>query len=244
VWFNLVGFSLRPGFGYPLDDWRIKQLAPLFEQGVQFAPEAQNWSEWWTLWRRIAGGLDAATQKKILAALEHYLHPPTPRPRSRPPGPRALAEADMVRLAASLERIDAADKARVGDWLVERLLRHGESANSWWAVGRIGARVPFSGSAHNVVPRAKAEEWLARVLALDWSKVEPASFAAAQLARKSGDRERDVDERVSAAVAARLRASGAPESWVRMVSEVAELEAAEETRIFGESLPPGLRLIS
>jgi two-component SAPR family response regulator len=26
VWFSLVGYSLRPGFGYPLDDWRVSQL--------------------------------------------------------------------------------------------------------------------------------------------------------------------------------------------------------------------------
>ncbi|MCA9611525.1 MAG: Hsp70 family protein, partial [Myxococcales bacterium] len=26
VWFHLVGYTLRPGFGYPLDEWRIKQL--------------------------------------------------------------------------------------------------------------------------------------------------------------------------------------------------------------------------
>ena len=244
VWFNLVGFCLRPGFGYPLDDWRVRQLVPIFDQGVQFAPEAQNWSEWWTLWRRVAGGLDAAMQQKVLSAIEWYLHPPTPRPRPRPPGPKAQGYDDMVRLAAALERVAPADKARIGDWLLERLTRHGENAASWWAVGRIGARVPFSGSAHSVVARGKAEEWLTQVMKLDWRKVEPAAFAAAQLARRTGDRERDLDARLADEVAARLRAVSAPEGWVRMVSEVAELEAAEEQRIFGESLPPGLRLIS
>jgi molecular chaperone DnaK (HSP70) len=244
VWFNLVGYCARPGFGYPLDDWRVRQLFTIFDQGVQFAPEAHNWSEWWTLWRRVAGGLDAAMQRKVLESIEWYLHPPTPRPRPRPPGPKALGYDDMVRLAASLERIPAADKARIGDWIVERLLRHGENPSSWWAIGRIGARVPFYGSAHNVVVRAKAEEWLAALLRLDWAQIEPAAFAAAQIARRSGDRERDLDESLRAQVAARLRAANAPESWIRMVSEVIELEAAEETRVFGESLPPGLRLVS
>ncbi|AKF11056.1 Chaperone protein DnaK [Sandaracinus amylolyticus] len=244
VWFNLIGFCLRPGFGYPLDDWRVRQLWTVFDQGVQFAPEAQNWSEWWTLWRRVAGGLDQPMQQKVLSSIEWYLHPPTPRPRPRPAGPKALGYDDMVRLAASLERIAPSDKARIGDWLIERLTQHGENVASWWAVGRIGARVPFSGSAHHVVARAKAEDWLAQVMKLDWRKVEPAAFAAAQLARRTGDRERDLDAQLAAQVAAKLRTTSAPESWVRMVSEVAELEAAEEQRIFGESLPPGLRLIS
>ena len=244
VWFNLVGYCLRPGFGFPLDDWRTRQLfGQVFEQGVQFAPEAQNWSEWWTLWRRVAGGLDAPSQQKVLASIEWYLQPPSPRPRPRPPGPKALGHDDMVRLAASLERIASVDKARVGDALLERLRAHGENPATWWAVGRIGARVPFSGSAHHVVPRAKVEAWLGHVLALDWSKVEPAAFAAAQMARRSGDRTRDLDEGLRAEVIRRLQAAGAPEAWSRMVAEVAELEASEETRVFGESLPQGLRLL-
>lgn len=244
VWFNLVGYCLRPGFGYPLDDWRIKQLWTIFDQGVQFAPEAQNWSEWWTLWRRVAGGLDANMQARVLASIEWYLKPPSPRPRARPAGPKALGYDDMVRLAASLERISAADKARIGDDLIERLTKHGENSASWWAVGRIGARVPFAGSAHNVVSRAKATSWLEQIMKLDWSKVDQAPFAAAQLARRSGDRERDLDLPMAEEVAARLRAIAGSETWIRMVSEVTELETAEEQRVFGESLPPGLRLIS
>ena len=55
VWFNLAGFCLRPGFGYPLDDWRIEQIWPLFAQGLQFPQENQSWAEWWTFWRRAAG---------------------------------------------------------------------------------------------------------------------------------------------------------------------------------------------
>ena len=91
VWFNLVGYSLRPGFGYPLDDWRVKQVFAFFDQGVQFSPEAQVWSEWWTMWRRMAGGLEEAAQVKVLDAIAWYLHPPTPRPRPRPKGQRCRA---------------------------------------------------------------------------------------------------------------------------------------------------------
>ena len=57
VWLSLVGFCLRPGFGYPLDDWRVEQLWKTYSQTIQFVNERQNWTEWWTLWRRIAGGL-------------------------------------------------------------------------------------------------------------------------------------------------------------------------------------------
>jgi len=243
VWFNLTGYALRPGVGYPLDDFRAKQLLGIFDQGVQFAPEAQNWSEWWTLWRRVAGGLDDAQQEHVLSAIDWYLHPPTARPRARPSGPKALGYDDMVRLAASLERISAANKERIGGWLLERLTRHGEGAFSWWALGRIGARVPLYGSAHSVVSRAHAETWLRAVLALDWRGVEPAAFAAAMLARRSGDRTRDIDTTLATETAKRLRAHGSPEVWATMVEEVSVLGADTVARLLGESLPPGLSLV-
>ena len=33
AWLNLAGYCLRPGFGHPLDAWRIEQLWPLFDDG-------------------------------------------------------------------------------------------------------------------------------------------------------------------------------------------------------------------
>ncbi|HQC81567.1 MAG TPA: Hsp70 family protein, partial [Accumulibacter sp.] len=57
LWLNLAGYCLRPGLGDALDDWRIEQLAALLPQGIQYVNESQNWSEWWTFWRRAAGGL-------------------------------------------------------------------------------------------------------------------------------------------------------------------------------------------
>ncbi len=243
VWFNLAGYTLRPGVGYPLDDFRTKQLFAIFAEGVQFAPEAQNWSEWWTLWRRVAGGLDDAQQEVVLSAIDWYLHPPTPRPRPRPSGPKALGYDDMVRLAASLERISAANKERIGGWILERLTTHGEGSFGWWALGRIGARVPLYGSAHTVVSRAHAEAWLRAVLVLDFRTVEPAAFAATMLARRSGDRARDIDSALAAESARRLRAHGAPEAWAKLVEEVAVLGDDTVARLLGESLPPGLSLV-
>jgi len=81
------------------------------------------------------------------------------------------------------------------------------------------------------------------VLALDWKVVTPAAFAATLLTRLSGDRERDVEESVRQRVIQRLRAAKSPTSWRRMVEEVVELDEADAGRVFGEALPPGLRLV-
>jgi len=44
-------------------------------------------------------------------------------------------------------------------------------------------------------------------------------------------------------VAARLVQAKAPPPWVSMVREPVALEQNDEQRIFGESLPAGLRLV-
>ncbi|MCA9577301.1 MAG: molecular chaperone DnaK, partial [Myxococcales bacterium] len=245
VWFNLVGYTLRPGFGYPLDEWRVSQLVEAaLRAGVQYAPEPQNWSEHWTLFRRIAGGLPAEAQRELLDQVQWYLEPPSRKPKPRPAGPRMLAVDDMVRLAGALERVGAERKAQVGGWLVTRLMEHDENPQAWWAVGRLGARVPLYGSAHDVVPPHVVHEWLERCLSVEWKNdATQAPMAAALMARRSGDRVRDVSDALREQVAARLEREGKSEAWVRMVREVAQLEEADERRFFGDSLPVGLRLL-
>ena len=112
-----------------------------------------------------------------------------------------------------------------------------------WALGRVGARQSFHGSAHEVAPAEVAEEWLGQLLQLDWKKVEPAGFAAAHIARMTGDRSRDIAEAVREQVLRRLSSTGAPATWSAMVREVVELDQASETRMLGEALPPGLKLL-
>ena len=238
LWFSLAGYCLRPGFGYPLDEWRAGQLWTLYEQGPHYPQDAQNWAEWWTLWRRIAGGLDAAAQARLGEDLLANLRPLTAKSAKDKPGIE-----DMARLAAVLERLPAARKTELGELLLARLARKGASLQLWWAVGRLGTRIPAYGSAHDVAPTAAAAIWLERVLELDWKAVVPAAFAATLLARASGDRERDVSEDLRARVLQRLRIAKAPASWLRMVMEVVELDEADAGRVFGETMPPGLRLV-
>lgn len=243
VWLSLTGYCLRPGFGYPLDDWRVAQVWGIYEQGIQFVNETQNWNEWWTLWRRLAGGLDAGSQAKIFAGLADFINPDTARRGNLSSMAKKRGYEDMLRLAAVLERLPVTDKMQLGAWLLNRLDKPGEPAETCWALGRVGTRVPFHGSAHGVVSRELAEEWLSGLLALDWKKNHFAGFAATLIARMTGDRERDIAQAARDQVVERLRAVKAAESWVTMVSEVKELDKADETRIFGEALPPGLKLL-
>jgi molecular chaperone DnaK (HSP70) len=243
LWLNLAGYCVRPGLGYPLDDWRVEQLWTLFEQGIQYVRERQNWSEWWTLWRRAAGGLAASEQLLVLQAAGEQIEAEDAARRAHHPVGTKGSLDDLVRLTASLERVAVEHRIEIGEWLIDRLQKPSEKQNGWWAVGRLGAREPLYASAHDVVPADVAARWLDAILALDWKRVEPAAFAAAQIARMTGDRARDLPPALRDEVVRRLEAINAPPSWTAMVREVVVLEEAEKWRAFGESLPAGLHLL-
>ncbi len=244
VWLSLVGFCLRPGFGYPLDDWRVEQLWKTYSQGIQFVNERQNWTEWWTLWRRIAGGLNEQAQEQIFKDISKFLNPAAARQAGVAKQVKMRGYDDMVRLSGVLERLPVDKKINICEWLLKRLQKSSEPNQTWWAVGRIASRVPFHGSSHNVIPAETVSLWLQPLLKTDWKKVPQAGFAATLIARMSGDRARDLDEPVRLAVIEKLKLSKSPESWIEMVESFKELNETEAKQIFGEALPPGLKLIS
>lgn len=243
AWLNLAGYCLRPGFGYPLDDWRVGQLWAIFEAGAQYRNDAQVRSEWWTMWRRVAGGLGREAQLRLLDDFARNVQ--HEEAGELPPGFVRGGIDDMLRLAAALERIPASYKVEIGDWLLG-LLRSESSPPGLvlWALARVGARQPFYGSAHDVVPPETAAAWTDAVMQLDWKHVDGAPFAAAHLARLTGDRARDLPGEVRDQVARRLEAANAPPAWTRMVRETVQLDEAAERSFLGDSLPPGLKLIA
>ena len=243
LWLSLTGYALRPGFGAPLDSWRVGETFAAFGEGLQFQGEPHNWQAWWIMWRRIVGGLDDAAQGRILDAILPFLPPPDPRrPKPRVTGVRPEAPDEMVRLAASLERVPPARKRAVGEVVLDRIGREGPAPYLLWAMGRLGARVPFHGSGHACVGPDVAERWLERIAALPAKRADLA-FPVAQLSRMTGDRARDIGPEAREIALRILAEARAPESLVQPVRELTALEAADEQQIFGESLPAGLKVL-
>ena len=247
VFFQLAGYSLRPGFGYPLDEWRCEQTFLLFNHSVKFHAEQPVWSEFWVMWRRLAGGLADIQQQELWNYLKPHLarripsEPPKDSAKLKGFQPQGLDE--MVRVAASLEHLDPAEKVVLGNWITERLKSPETAAGPWaWALGRLGARLPLYGSSHKTVDPEQAGRWLSLLLDAGLRRIDGTAFAATQLARLTGDRTRDLDGEIRARAVVALKSAGASETWLRMLSEVAALETADETRALGDTLPIGLRL--
>jgi hypothetical protein len=224
AWLRLVGWCLRPGYGAPGDRDRVSKLR---ERSPKLAfPSKGQWGEWWILWRRVAGGLDRTEQRALAAEVLQALK-----------GPGGLGQAEMPALLGALERGTAADKEQAGEQLWTRL-----PAGPFFPLGRLGARALLQGEPRDVVSRERASQWLEKLLALDWEKAEGAPFAAAMIARLTGDASRDVPEALRASVAKRLIASKAPARWSDMVLRVESLSDSDAGRLLGDALPPGLSL--
>jgi hypothetical protein len=235
----LLGFCMRPGFGDPGDRGRIERAWPLFEGRLGFPNEPQGWPQFFIAWRRMAGGLSEPMQEAVRDAMDPIVAPKEAGLKQPKRVPEDGGEA-LVMLAA-LERAPAARRAMLGEWIVEKTWTTTD-ARLWTAIGRVGARVPVYASIHHVVPVKNVEAWIERLLRLDWKNVATAQHAAVQLARVTGDRARDVNERLRKEIEKRLTSMNAKDVWIRAVRELAEVGDEERVAILGEGLPIGLKL--
>jgi molecular chaperone DnaK (HSP70) len=252
-WYHLVGFVLRPGFGDPMDRFRVDQLWKLMNAPPKATPGAkvtgaprptEGGADFWIMWRRVAGGLSGALQMALYSRLRPVLLPVKGKAVVKPQ-PNEFAE--MWRCAASLERIDIKQKEQLGTTLLKSLRRSPVPTYGFFALTRFGARRLFYGPLNAVVHPDIVQQWLDAILPFQpqhQSEKVAWLFCLGQLARQSGQRALDVDLAHRTAVQAALRGNNAPAHLIRAVEEVVELEGEEQSELFGESLPIGLRLKS
>jgi len=196
-------------------------------------------AEWWNLWKRVAGGLSVRQQQHLLQQVSPALlrKGKTKGPR---PGPQELRE--MWQAVGSCERLPSSPRAELADTLVADAVRGRTTEQELWALARLAARVPIYGPLNCVVSRERATSAVERLLGSEWPRADAYGFAVAQIARASGDRERDLDAAVRDRVARRLETLPDGARLARIVREPVALEAREEARLLDESLPAGLRL--
>jgi molecular chaperone DnaK (HSP70) len=235
----LLGFGLRPGFGDPGDPARIERVYPLAEGRLGFPDEPQAWPQFFIAWRRIAGGLTEPMQIALRDAFDPLV---APKEAGLKLPKRAIDDGgEAFVMLAALERVPASRRAQLGDWLLEKTWTS-DDARLWTSIARVGARVPVYASVHHVVAPKHAEAWLERLLRSRWESVVSLQHASVQLARFTGDRARDVSERLRAEVEKKLVANHAKPEWIQALREVADLSDAERVAILGEGLPIGLTL--
>jgi molecular chaperone DnaK (HSP70) len=245
IWFRLAGFLLRPGFGYTLDDWRIDQIWPLYAQGLQYKKSTQAWADWWTFWRRAAGGLNAAQQQTIFTDIQPFVDFENANKRKITETGEQRSINDIILLLGALEHLQIDDKIDGVNSLLQRcgLPKANNLQTYWWAIGRLCARTPFYGSIHSVIDAEDMQALLPYWLDSDWKKHPFIAFATVMMSRKCGDRLRDLDNESRQLILDKLSKSAVSNTWIQMVTNVTELDEVQSKKIYGDALPSGLTLV-
>jgi hypothetical protein len=240
VYLLLASYCLRPGVGHALDPGRVGLVAPLLGEGLAFPESERNWQQLFIAWRRLAAGLDEKTQTKLRDQIDPFLAPASAK-LNKPKSFRPLSLLDGLEAASWLERVPVKRRAQLVEWILERTWTDREP-RLWAALGRLGTRVPLYASAHHVLPARSAEELIDHLLRERWNELPTATFAATLIARRTGDRARDVNDATRAEVVRRLTAESARPEWIEYVREVVPPERTDQAALFGEELPVGLTL--
>jgi molecular chaperone DnaK (HSP70) len=247
-WLNLLGYALRPGYGLAVDDWRVAETWKTV-QGKLAHAAASSRTESLILWRRIAGGFSAGQQRAIaepLLALVRQLHKQSTSGGKQTGALSPHDAIEALRLLGSLELLPGTVKNELGDLLIELLPKKKLEAIRpalQWTIGRLGARQPLYGPLNTVLPADVGVRWLDALLTLPSPDAQTV-FAAVQLGRKTGDRYRDIAERDRDRLLSWLEEQAASSHAIQLVHDGGALDAEEQSRAFGESLPKGLRLVT
>jgi hypothetical protein len=238
-WWNLAGFLLRPGFGYPLDDFRVKELWKIMLADLKVAHPQEIELQKWICCRRIAGGLNRGLQSQVAAVLWPQL---IEKGKISFNGKaESYQYMEKLRTAAALELIDIAMKVKLGNAIIARAAKHVLLPAELWALGRLGARHLFHGGADNVVPRDTACGWLDQLLACH-GRSDAWLFAVGQIARKTDHREINLPQAFIDKLLTVIEESEGAASIKSLLTGAAPLTQNEQNMVFGEQLPAGLML--
>lgn len=244
-WYNLAGYCMRPGFGDPADGLRMKQAWRLYIEGIAAHRQVRCRAEWWTFWRRVAGGLSAGQQMQIYQEVRPNLAFDRRRKSSRlfPERLGTKEELELWMALANLERLPPDAKVELGRLLLDRISNREPQSQELWAISRFGARSPMYGPIDRLIPASEATAWIERLLGFDLEKTDGAAHALVHLAAKTGDRARDVPEEIRQKVSAWLTGISGTDRYEELLSNPDRADTTDEQDwIFGESLPAGLVL--
>ncbi|MEM9025785.1 MAG: Hsp70 family protein [Verrucomicrobiota bacterium] len=235
AWWMALGYCMRPGFGAPLDDFRIQQLDALYVLELGYPSSKSVREQYAVFWRRVAGGLNAEMQERLFHSFQDLAFSGTKR------------GLEPLKTLAALERLKLADKRTLIGFLRKAI----EGAPRWaiesylWCLGRVCARVPLSASQDAVVPPAELVELMERILPIIGNDVPKNQIRNMIMlsARVSGVRESDLPEAARTNIIELAEARGIGAEELKALRELVPVVKAERQSQYGEALPQGLVLV-
>jgi molecular chaperone DnaK (HSP70) len=242
-WWNLTGFLLRPGFGYPLDDFRLKELWKIILNDYKSPSSIEVQIQTWICYRRIAGGLNKGQQMQIANDLMNLLLNKKTAKIEINSRTELYPYSEKLRAFASMELIQLDLKTKVGNALIERLTANNGIDAEYWALGRIAARHLLYGSLANVLNVDLCKTWTERVLESIKEVDERSAFLMGQMARKTEHREINLPSSLIDKILEKFAGSPFEARLLKLLLEETHLTVTEQEKVFGDCLPPGLLLV-
>jgi hypothetical protein len=237
VWFRLLGFCLRPGFGARGDTERIDRIWDMLGQSFEYkSPEF--WSDWWVMWKRIAPGLSLERQEELKNHIEPVLFPPKKKDKST----REIGQHErnqVWRLLGHLERISVAEKERIGWWAARAPQSYGNDQLALHAIGRLGARDLAYAPDTAMVPQSVANGWAEHLLKRAVPGNSYLDWALRELGRKTGDRLVQIDDVIRKKILEVFKKKHRKKSFIDPLVKTAKLNDKDLAEFTGESLPSG-----
>jgi hypothetical protein len=230
TWLNLAGYMLRPGYGDLLDAYRVAELWKVFEKGLAFPKCKQTQSQWWIMWRRVAGGLNRSQQETLFAKISPLLR-------------KGVLHPELYLLAGSLELVSMDKKVKLADRLVEQVYsqKTDHVRQKIWAISRMASRVPLYGGPEHIIRPSFVERWIDKLIDLDINQSEYRMLHQffIQSCRMIGNREFDINFSHRQKVLAKIADQKDFQYNKQLLTSVVPMDAKSSSVLFGESLPSG-----
>jgi hypothetical protein len=238
AWMNLLGFCLRPGIGESFDKQRLSRLRRHYLSGPAHPRHARVRLEWWILWRRVAAGLNPGQQHQFYQNISTLLF----GKKGTASKISAQERLEIWMAAANMEKLDPKEKIALGRQLMQAVSPRKIKSQHLWALSRLGARELLYGPVDRVIPPREAAGWIQWLLGIERSNPVTIARAVSQMARKTNDRARDLDENMRSRVLSWMQEHELTADLIDPVRKVLPLARQDQKAMFGESLPSGVIL--
>lgn len=237
-WWHLTGYFLRPGYGYPLDDIRIKDFWKIYLSSGRKNMGGELAIYKWICYRRIAGGLQKGQQQQMAAEIMRELLIPSKKVLR---GSDKALYIEKMRALGAFERLDIPTKIKIGNHIAVKIERGEAVAADYWALGRLAARALCYGAISDVIPPSAIATWIDAIPMKNKLDMAKSSFALRQMAQKNSQRSLNISEEYLQLIQTAFEKAG-------ICLEIASLQAAvnrptaSQEELWGDSLPIGLLL--
>lgn len=241
AWLNGLGFCLRPGFGLPLDEWRVLQLEKLLESWLQFPREDAVKVQFYILWRRVAAGLRKSLQTKVWDQIHPHFLPGRKHIKTRNKGnPGKEDGKEMLRAAVSLERLDVDEKVALAQTLLKNFAGQREDL---WLMARLLGRRPLDSKAHKfIIPGEAVEPLIEQVLECPWNKSDFGVQAVVNMVSRTEEPANNLSPELFSRVEQAVQSTNPDPAVLARLRGEASRTQEETAALYGDSLPLGLSL--